>query len=73
MTDKQDVSMDSTQEIPQLTIADLQAVSQVIDLASRRGAFQANELTQVGTVYNKISQFLEYIASIQQPADEVAK
>jgi hypothetical protein len=61
------------QEQPQLTISDLQAVTQIIDLASRRGAFQAGELAQVGTAYNKLTVFLEYVASVQKPADEAAQ
>lgn len=60
-------------EQPQLTIADLQAVQQIIDLASRRGAFQAGELAQVGTAYNKLSVFLEYVAAVQKPAEEAAQ
>ena len=35
-------------EAPQLSIADLQALLNVIDVASSRGAFRANELTNVG-------------------------
>lgn len=58
---------------PQLNITDLQAVAQIIDLATQRGAFRAGELAQVGTVYNKIAAFLEYVASVQKPADEAAK
>lgn len=53
-------------EAPQLNVADLQAMAQIIDLASRRGAFQANELAQVGGVYNKLSTFLDFIAAAQQ-------
>ncbi len=68
MSDNQDVSAEQAQEAPQLTIQDLQAVARIIELASSRGAFQANELAQIGTAYNKVTQFLEYIASIQPPA-----
>ena len=49
----------------QLTIADLQLLSRIIDLASRRGAFQANELSQVGDAFNKLSGFLAYVESVQ--------
>jgi len=49
----------------QLTIADLQLLARIIDLASRRGAFQANELSQVGDAYNKLSGFLSYVESVQ--------
>ena len=45
----------------QLTVSDLQLLGQIIDLASRRGAFQAHELAQVGTAYNKLAAFLSYV------------
>lgn len=49
----------------QLTISDLQVLGRIVDLASRRGAFQANELSQVGDAYNKLSGFLAYVESVQ--------
>jgi hypothetical protein len=49
----------------QLTIADLQLLSRIVDLASRRGAFQAAELSQVGDAFNKLSGFLAYVESAQ--------
>lgn len=54
----------------QLTIADLQLLSRIIDLASRRGAFQANELSQVGDAFNKLSGFLSYVESVQNKDSE---
>lgn len=56
----------TTVEPVQLTIADLQVVSRIIDLASRRGAFQAGELSQVGDAFNKLSSFLAYVESVQK-------
>ena len=50
----------------QLTISDLQLLARIVDLASRRGAFQAAELSQVGEAYNKLSGFLAYIESTQK-------
>lgn len=43
----------------QLTVADLSSLRSIIEAASQRGAFKANELTQVGTVYDKLSAFLQ--------------
>ena len=62
----------TTVEPVQLTIADLQLLSRVVDLASRRGAFQAGELSQVGEVYNKLAGFLTYVESVQKK-DEAEK
>jgi hypothetical protein len=60
-------------ETVQLTIADLQLVARVIDLASRRGAFQANELRQVGEAYDKLAGFLAYVESTQKKEEETAE
>lgn len=46
-----------------LTIVDLQLLARIVDLASRRGAFQANELTQVGEAFDKLAGFLAYVDS----------
>lgn len=60
----------TTVEPVQLTIADLQLLSRIVDLASRRGAFQAGELSQVGDAYNKLTGFLAYVESIQKKDEE---
>lgn len=54
----------------QITIADLDVLRNVIDLASSRGAFRANELQQVGELYNKLTRFLEAaVASLPQSGE----
>ena len=60
----------TTLETAQLTVEDLQALSRVVDLATRRGAFQAGELSQVGTVYDNLVKFLAYVES-NKPKEEV--
>ena len=55
----------ATIEPVQLTISDLQILGRIVDLASRRGAFQAGELSQVGEAYNKLAGFLAYVESVQ--------
>ena len=65
----------TTVEPVQLTIADLQLLSRIVDLASRRGAFQANELTQVGETFDKLAAFLSYVEAAQakdKAAEEAA-
>ena len=59
----------------QLTLADLQGAVSIIDLASRRGAFQAQELATVGTVYNKLVGFLNQVSqqTTPQQVTEVAE
>ena len=43
----------------QLTLADLASIKNIIEAASTRGAFRANELTVVGTMYDKLSAFIK--------------
>lgn len=55
-----------------ITVQDLDAIRNIIDLASSRGAFRANELADIGLLYNKLSQFLEAVvaqAQEQQPGE----
>ena len=52
-----------------LSIADLQAIAQVIDAAVRRGAFGASEVTEVGAIYTKLTGFLQVIADQQRDAE----
>lgn len=48
-----------------ITVSDLTNARAIIDLASSRGAFRANELSSVGAVYDKLNSFLN---SIEQQA-----
>jgi hypothetical protein len=44
---------------PSLTLQDLVLVAQIIQLTSSRGAFKAEELADVGGLYNKLIAFLQ--------------
>jgi len=52
----------------ELTISDLNALKQIIDVASQRGAFKPNEMMTVGSTYTKLETFLAAVA--QAPAGE---
>ena len=52
----------------QITIADLQAMANVIDAAVRRGAFGASEVGDVSAIYIKLTNFLQVIADQQRQA-----
>lgn len=49
----------------ELTVQDLSALRQIIDVATQRGAFKANELAVVGNTYNKLEQFLNAVQAAQ--------
>lgn len=56
----------------QITVADLDALRSIVDVATQRGAFRGAELTQVGTVFDKLSAFLaEVLAQAKANADAV--
>lgn len=50
---------------PDLNVSDLTGVKSIIDIATQRGAFKANELEAVGKLYNKLNTFLEHVAKTQ--------
>ena len=50
---------------PDLNVNDLNAVRSIIDIATTRGAFKANELEAVGKTYNKLTMFLEHVSKQQ--------
>jgi hypothetical protein len=54
------------QEPVNITIADLQGLVNLIDVASSRGAFRGAELAAVGTLYTKLATFLQQILGTQQ-------
>lgn len=57
-----------------ITITDLIALRNIINLAAERGAFKAEEMLDVGTTYTKLSTFLEAVvaqaAAQEQSANE---
>ena len=67
--------MENTKDSTQITIADLDTLKNIVDLASTRGAFRGAELTQVGAIYDKLTAFLDAIiaqAKAQEEANQAA-
>lgn len=46
---------------PDLNVNDLNALKNVIDVATQRGAFKAAEMEAVGKIYNRLNAFLESV------------
>jgi hypothetical protein len=58
----------------QITVADLDALRSIVDVATQRGAFKGAELTQVGAVYDKLSTFLaDVVAQAKAAAEDAAE
>lgn len=67
---------DTIQQAPtpqdvQLQITDLVMATQIIQLASQRGAIKAEEMETVGGVYNRFVTFLQASGALK-PAEETA-
>lgn len=60
----------ATTSQPELTVTDLFNLKSVVEFAVKRGAFNANELSGVGAVYDKLNNFLSSVSANQQPAAE---
>ena len=65
-------SAEAPAEAPKVTVNDLVNVYNIIDLASKRGAFQAAELASVGAIANKVKAFVDHVQTQQQAAAEAA-
>lgn len=63
-------STTETQTPPSLSIQDLAQVVQIIDAAFARGAFRANEAKDVGMVYDKIANFVNFTVENQKNSEE---
>jgi hypothetical protein len=53
-----------------LTLQDLTALKTIIDVAAQRGSFKPSEMAAVGTVYNKLSGFLDAVAKQNAPKEQ---
>jgi hypothetical protein len=56
----------SAETATQLTIVDLQNIRSIFDVACRRGAFSAAEMSSVGKVFDKLNSFLSTVT--EQPS-----
>ena len=59
-------------ENKEITIADLNLLKDIVDLASTRGAFRAAEMKESGDVYNKLTSFLDAVVAQAKAQEESA-
>lgn len=74
--DTQEAENTSATEAPadsgaELTVQDLNAIKQIIDVASQRGAFRPNEMMTIGQTYNKLESFLAAVSAQQGAQGEL--
>ena len=61
---------------PELNIVDLQNIRSIIETAARRGAFNAQEMTSIGGVFDRLNAFINAVtppAPPVPPADQPAE
>ena len=57
-------------ENKEITIADLNLLKDIVDLASTRGAFRAAEMKEIGEVYDKLTSFLDAVVAQAKAQEE---
>jgi hypothetical protein len=53
-----------------LNIQDIVQLLNVVDAACRRGAFRAEEMSGIGSVYDKVLEFLKSTGAIKEDKEE---
>ena len=56
-----------------LNLSDIRACVTIIDIVTKRGAFEGAEMADVGQVRNRLDNFLKAAAEAQAPAEGEAK
>ena len=69
MTEETNTPETNEETVPQLSIGDIMLFRQIVEVASARGAFRANELTQIGGVYDRVVAWLDAVAPPQPIED----
>jgi hypothetical protein len=57
-------------EQPKLNIKELATIANIIDVSVQRGAFKANEIKEVGELYEKLVNFISYISRNAEENDK---
>jgi hypothetical protein len=70
MTDNVETPQTEEAQAPGLSLNDLAAVVRVIDVCTKRGAFEGGELSQVGALRDKVVAFLEASGALKKPEAE---
>ena len=63
--------VEQDQSATTLSIQDLVLVAQIIQVSTQRGAFRAEELSDIGNLYTKLIAFLQAAGALK-PADAAA-
>lgn len=69
--DQETIQSTETQQpaSPSIGLQDLVLCAQIIQISSQRGTFRAEELANVGSLYNRLVTFLEASGAVTRPAE----
>jgi len=73
MENEEQVAQPQAPAQPELSIVDLQNLRSIVETAVRRGAFQANEMTAVGGVYDRLNNFLNSVMPKKEEPEQPAQ
>jgi hypothetical protein len=59
MSDQDQTTEEEQTETAGIGMGDIAACVQIIDIVTKRGAFEGSELSEVGTVRNRLAAFLK--------------
>ena len=72
MSESEQTQPQSVTQEPKLSLNDLNLMANIINVCSKRGAFNASELKVTGELFDKLSSFLEAVnAQSQSKLDSV--
>ena len=57
---------------PQITLKDLHGLKVCVEVACQRGAYRADEMQAIGTVYNNLATFLKSVEPAAAQAEGAA-
>ena len=63
--ENENTNQETETKAPELSLSDLHALKTLVETAVKRGAFTANELSAVGTVYDRVNNFLSSVTTKQ--------
>lgn len=61
--------MEQENQSPELTITDLTNLKSIIEVAVKRGTFDASEIAAVGTTFNRLNKFLTQISEQKEKVE----
>lgn len=62
----------NAQGVPEVSLNDFASIVRIIDVASRRGAFEGKELSSVGAIRDKVEAFVVHYAPKQNEEGDSA-